>query len=366
MKRHLSEKSWNVIVIGCTVGILALIAIFTAVVDPFFHFHKPLGELQYPMQYERYQNDGITRHYEYNGMITGTSMTQNFKASEAEQLWGGTFIKASYSGASFYEIDQAVRRAFSYNADLKTVIRSLDVAFIAADPYHMEYEGYPEYLYDNIPFNDVNYLLNKEVFTKTLAVFNYTKAGNQTSDFDEYANWNQYHEFGRESVFRGLTIYDQQESMGGLAEKDKQQIIANVTMNVVATAEKYPETTFYVFFPPYSICYWGAMVRTGQMERALEEQETAIQTMIGTPNIKIFSFMDCFDIATDLNNYTDTLHYGEWINSEILQFMHAEEHLLTADNYEEYLQKIEKYYSSYDYDSLYAGKNQTPPSGLLD
>ena len=56
----MKEKAWNRIVIAGTVGILAVIAVITIIIDPFFHYHKPLESLEYPMLYERYQNDGTS------------------------------------------------------------------------------------------------------------------------------------------------------------------------------------------------------------------------------------------------------------------------------------------------------------------
>ena len=50
---------------------------------------------------------------------------------------------------------------------------------------------------------------------------------------------------------------------------------------------------------------------------------------------------------------SDYLHYGEWINSRILEQMKEEKHLLTKDNYQDYLQTIQTFYTSYDYASLH-------------
>lgn len=60
---------------------LAALAGITIYVDPLFHYHAPLGSLQYPLYDERYMNDGIVRHFDYDAIITGSSMTENFKTS---------------------------------------------------------------------------------------------------------------------------------------------------------------------------------------------------------------------------------------------------------------------------------------------
>ena len=74
---------------------LGLVASKTIHVDPFFHFHKPyISEYFYPLNNQRSQNNGIVKHFDYTGLITGTSMTENFKTSEAESLWGGQIYQS--------------------------------------------------------------------------------------------------------------------------------------------------------------------------------------------------------------------------------------------------------------------------------
>ena len=81
-------------------------------------------------------------------------------------------------------------------------------------------------------------------------------------------------------------------------------------------------------------------------------EQTAIEEILKHPNIKLFSFTDHFGLIGNLNNYKDTAHYGEWVNSWMLEWMHEGKHQLTKDNYQDYLDTIRSYYQSYDYESL--------------
>ena len=65
----MKSKKWNLLVIGTTMGILLILAGVTMFVDPFLHYHGGLSFLEYPLKDERYQNDGIARHYEYDSII---------------------------------------------------------------------------------------------------------------------------------------------------------------------------------------------------------------------------------------------------------------------------------------------------------
>ena len=40
-----------------------------------------------------------------------------------------------------------------------------------------------------------------------------------------------------------------------------------------------------------------------------------MELLLTAPNIQVYDFSYRIDIIENLDNYTDTLHYGEWINS---------------------------------------------------
>ena len=129
-------------------------------VDPYFHYHKPdIDKYFYILNNERSQNDGISKHFDYDALITGTSMTQNFKVSEVNEIFEVNAVKVSYSGGTYKEINDNLVRALGDNDELKLVIRGLDMGhfFDEASRMREDLGRYPTYLYDSNPFNDVNY-----------------------------------------------------------------------------------------------------------------------------------------------------------------------------------------------------------------
>lgn len=344
------EGKWIRLVLGGIGAILLFVAGITAWVDPFLHYHAPIDSLQYPLQDERYQNDGILRNYDYDAIITGTSMSQNFKTSEFDRLWGTFSVKVCYSGASFKEVDENVRRALTYQDDVKYVLRSLDSNRLNYDADQYEYEGYPTYLYDKNIFNDVYYLLNKEVIPKTIAVINYTRSGQLTPTRDEYGSWSRYKIFGKEEVFRTWSRFEEAKEEYCLSQEDYDRIRENIQKNVLQTALENEDVTFYLFFPPYSICYWDTLVRTKQLNAQLSAEQFAVELLLEADNIHIFAFSDHVEMISNFDNYTDALHYGEWINSDILNWIYEGEGELTKDNYLIYFKQLEKFYMEYDFD----------------
>ena len=349
MKQDCKERKstrWNCLVLGGTFGILFLIAIMTFFIDPYLHYRKPGGSLEYPLKEERYINDGIARNYEYEAMITGTSMAQNFKASQMEELWKVPVIKTAYSGATFHELNESIRRAISYNPDLKYVLCSFDGSRINHDANTDSYEGYPEYLYDKNPLNDVSYLLNKEIIPKSIAVINYTRAGNKTTDMDLYGSWSQYKVFGKEAVEAARVPKQAAAGAVSFTKEDEKRVTENITQNYLKTALENPQITFYFYLPPYSIYYWEDLEKTGQLEAQLSAEKLAVRLMIQAPNVHIYGYADRTEITENLDNYMDILHYGDWINEEIMKMIYHNEGELTKENYKEYFERVRNIYGN--------------------
>lgn len=95
------------------------------------------------------------------------------------------------------------------------------------------------------------------------------------------------------------------------------------------------------------------MHQEGKISWEVEAQEIAIEEMLTSDNIEVYSFCNDFEMVCNLSNYKDEVHYGEDINALILSDMKNEEYKLTSDNYEDYLKSIYDFYSTYDYDTIF-------------
>ena len=338
---------------------LGSVAAGTIRVDPYFHYHKPLTEeYSYRLNNQRYQNNGIVRHFDYSGLITGTSMTENFKASEAEALWGGTFVKVCYSGGTFKEINDNIEAALRSNPDLKTVIRGLFMSGFTQSKDLMKDspEMYPTYLYDDDLFNDVHYLFNRDVvFSRVYAMIK--AKGDQgfvpgITHFDRYSAWSRLFKYGKNAVTPdGISFQGAGEPVH-LSKRLKTRVKENVRQNVTSIAKKYPDVTFFCFLEPFSAVWWMYRLEEGTIYRQVEAERIAIKEILSCPNIRLFSFNCRFELTTDLNHYKDRAHYGEWINSRILHWMYDGENQLTKENYEDYLEEELRFYTTYDYNQL--------------
>lgn len=350
----MSKKKWSVLTLSILAAILLSIGIMVIIVDPFFHYHAPANGLKYPFDNQRYINDGIIKRFDYDAIITGTSMTENFKASEFDMLFNAKSVKIPFSGASYKEIDTTIQRAVTSNPDIKYVVRGLDYNDLLDDKDRMRTDAaYPSYLYDDNVFNDVSYIYNMDVLMATLKVIYNTFSGGETTTFDEYSSWDTNIPYGKDAVD---ALYKRPEKSGeteALSEDELIMLQENLEQNVIKTAIENPQITFYLFLTPYSIYYWDSLYQTGTLEKQLAIEKAAIEMLLKYDNIYLFSFHDEFSVICNLDNYMDTGHYGPHINSMILNAMANKEHLLTKDNYMDYFNSIYDFYTKYDYDSLF-------------
>ena len=333
---------------------LVAVCSVTFYVDPNFHFHKPFTDrFYYSLEEPRYTNDGIVKHFDYDALITGSSMTHNFLASDFDKLFGCSSIKVPFNAATFFETNNVLKNAFKRRS-LKYVIRSVDNDYLLRDKdYLLSQADYPEYMYNNNVFDDIKYLLNAKVVERSAKAILKKRQG--IDSFDEYCYFSDKFSFGKEFVLksRNGAKFAAPGSARHLSESDKKMISDNVRQNFVEEALKHPETQFYYFFPPYSIVHWAFVMEEGGIEAFIESEKIAIDLMLQCDNIHLFSFNTEFDMICDLGNYMDAVHYGAWINDKILRWMKDDVHRITKENAGAILSAERDFYSSFDYNSLF-------------
>ena len=216
-----------------------------------------------------------------------------------------------------------------------------------------QYEEYPDYLYDNDPFNDVSYLFNKAIlYHGVLPNIAMTLSGQPSTTMDEYSSWQRptgldqiLQSYDRNNVNKNVTTE--------FGQKERETVTRTITENVLAVVNKYPDTEFYIFYPPYSICYWDALNIKGTLHKQLLAEQCATELLLACPNVKLYNFFDQYDVVCDPGYYCDDGHYSAEINSRILTWMSEGTGLVTKDNYLQKLAVEKDFYSGYDYDSIY-------------
>ena len=349
----MNNKRFLTVFITCFILFLTVFASVTIYIDPLFHYHKPLEQYAYLLNNQRYQNDGITRQFEYDAIVSGTSMVEPFSISFVNQAFQVNAIKLCYSGGGYKEIDEAIKLALKRKPNVRKVIRGLDYYTLSEDKDYEKYDDLPTYLYNENPFDDVSYILNKEVFFfRSLRVIEYTKNGGVSTSFDRFSLSDD--PFGKEYA---LAAYNRPKKIKkkekSLSSEKKQIELENLKQNVSATIVENPDVEFYLFFCPYSILYWDKTYRNGQLKEHVEMERVAIEELLQYENAHLYSFATDTDFNSNLDNYRDTSHYNQYATAILSDYMASGKYELTKENYEEYLENLYNLYKNYDFDAIF-------------
>ncbi|NOR57730.1 MAG: hypothetical protein GQ474_04330 [Sulfurimonas sp.] len=339
MKRH-----WNRIVIIGVFTSLLIIFIVNLIIDPYQIFHQHQKGF---LNNERMQNAGLINSYldadnGYDAVIIGTSMTENFYASEVSEKMGwGKVLKLSASGASLFTQKTILLKALQ-TGRVKHVLWSLNARMFLepVDKLQKSDNGFDSllYLYDNSRVNDIKYLLNG---TTSMASFKMLTGmlNLPTQDLDLLYN---NHIISR-------YVYNKNQSVKSLKNLEKvyerrmrpplkTQITKNMKFialeeNFLNIVKEHPAVEFIVFSPPYSKV--SLSHRYEQKNAFLYQVVEHIQVL---PNIKIFAFDDC-EFNGNVYFYKDKVHYTETINSFMINEISKGNGQVSKDN-------IDRYYSN--------------------
>ncbi|MDD6202711.1 MAG: hypothetical protein PUB13_07195 [Lachnospiraceae bacterium] len=348
MKKY---KKW-LAVFGITVFVgLAAVAGLTIYVDPFFQYHKPLPSFPYLVDNQVSMNPGLAKNMDYDSVLLGSSMTVNFNTDWFMEEMGLTTQKLSYNGA--FPKDQANIMDIIFDSkqeNVKAVFLGIDELNYSADINQTKFP-IPEYLYDKNYANDVKYLFNKDVLLNY--IFRPAVDTKDKSDWNMiYKPWWQDEHYQKALV---LMYYEPAPE----AEKETPADVflpavkENLDVNICPYIGAHPETTFYIFYPPYSILYWNDVMREKELEAVLAKYDYMTRRLLQYDNVKLYFFQNQEDIICNLNNYADYTHYHGSICKYMVECFANGNRRVTEENLEEELDKLRQLATTYDYEAIY-------------
>lgn len=340
-----SFKRWCAATLVACIALTLACALTVYIVDPFEVYRKATTYVPY-IDYttQVYSNAGIVRNYEYDSAIVGTSMTENARPTLFDELYGGRFIKLCSSGGSSYNHAVLMEKAYETH-DMQRIVYGLDMYSFISSPTSVA-TPLPEYLYDDNIFNDVYYLLNRDVLLDRLKeVYEY----NQTTFFepgddmrDDIYEWGSQCTFAEPEVLQFID-FEQEPAPAKAYNYNEEQVIENLEKNLLPFITAHPETEFLIFYPPYSVMEWYGMLLNGNLDFVLYVKELCTEYLLGYENVKIYDFTTREEWVCNLNNYKDLSHYSPEISDAMAYAMAEEENL------------VDEIYDVYEYnDQIYA------------
>ena len=324
------------------------------IVDPFNVYRADDDPTKIIYQNPYYQNIGIAKNTKYDTLITGTSMTQNFRGWWFDEKFGCKAIRLSFDGGIVSDFDALIKTAVENNEKLKTVYFGLDNYLITADSKLNDIsERIPEYMLSDNPFLKVKYLLNKDViFDYMLTYFAYKNS--DSYDFYEMHAWDTMNPvFSKETVINNYKVPEQSKN---LEDESFMSDCEDFLDAVGKYAECNPQIQFVFFAPPYSILYWHTLIKEGKLDATMHSLKYVYGELLECKNVRIFYFQNDFEKITNLENYKDATHYRTDYNKYMLDCFVNGNMELTKKNYTAVLDEMKEFALSYDYETLFKEK----------
>jgi len=298
--------------------------------------------------YARYQNIGIAKNNPYETIITGTSLSENFKTSLSNKIFATKTIKIPMSGASAKEQNILVSKAISKNT--KRVI--WDIHYTAyhgsSDRMHKSYE-FPLFLYDDNKLNDLKFYGSFDAFKLSVKKILF-KGKYFTNNFDDLYNWytSDENKFGKENVKAYVKSFSKKIADSSYnKEYGYRYLKENFDKNILPIVASNPNVSFEFYFPPYTPYYFLGFYKTDMLDDIIMFKQYFIENSFKHKNMHIHDFSVDYSTLENLNNYKDTHHFSQAISDDILtKISHREfevdqsEYLeKNIENYQQYLEK---------------------------
>lgn len=331
---------------------LLLIAVFIVLADPFYHYHAPIKGEAY-MDNALYQTPGAAVNLEYDSVIVGSSMTENFRESWFKEM-GLNLQKLSYSGAEIADYEKIYETVFNSGNKIELVITDIN-GFQLMSAVDAVYHEYPEYLYDGITFSDVQYIYNNDVFWEAAGRVVEELFFDQLKKDDSYT-WENPDLF---SEVRARTDYDvfkerldnaiSEGNYNKISDEERMTIAKGNVDRLLENVRKHEDVTFVFYFPAYSKLYWEEVTDEDDLDIMLEIYGFAMRRLLECDNAVVFDFQDDFELVNDLRRYRDVSHHDPQGNRFVYECIrdtlnrsgeHMDEFRVSEENIQQHLKRI--------------------------
>lgn len=324
----MTGKRWCLTAAALLLALLAALVSLVVVVDPFEIYHRAwFYQPAYSSETQMYAGAGVARSYAYDSIIVGTSVTENCRPSVYAQALGGSFVKLCMNGGLARDHAKMMDIAFRTH-DVSRVVYGLDL-FAFSQYYTNQKAVTPDYLYDDSLLSDVSYWFNREVLLRYVPEA-IARAGTAPDDSarDSMYFWDPPQLPGRDGLFAMI------DWNAPAREADDDSALAlftqdNYAQNLQPYIKAHPETTFTVFFPPYSLLYWVQQAQEGMLEVRLAQRAQLAALLLAEPNVQLFDFAVRGEWTQSYDLYFDAIHYVSSVNDAMALALAADEGRVT-------------------------------------
>ncbi len=343
--------------------LLAAAGAFNYAIDPYQQYRIPTRhEPRFYAAFQRFENPGIARHYDFDRAIIGSSMTENLAGSEVDAAFeGGRTMNLSLSAMTAWDARQLLEVALR-RGTLRQVLYNLDFnAFSGA----VDRTGFPEplplYLYDEAIWNDYPYLLSAATLRKSAEIVAGRRVNRFSTDPDRPWYWAGAATFSARRAVEGLDPADINRRFRQ-PPRTLEGMRASFTANVLAVVRAHPRVEFVFVYPPYSALVWADFRQRAQLEITLAFKRELFEALAPLPNVRIFDFQAERPVVENLDLYSDIYHFSPEVGRAILAAVAAGANRVTRENLESGIRELRRLAEDTDPARVIASARTRPPS----
>ena len=349
----MNSKRMVIATFSLLLSALLIMGAINFAIDPLFQYHKPWFGLKANVIDERYQNAGIAKNFDFENVIIGNSMSENFLVSDVEGLFDGKTVKLTASGSNVLDWTYLLDILAEREKRPQNILFNLDTGFFDASSKETKHEM-PKFLYDNNYLNDVEYLFNFTLTRKYSYGAIKANINDTIPDYDTIFVWGFEKQIGKDVVIAGFE--DEKEKNVAYDTSDCFYTDENLRL-MCKYFEEMPETQFVFFCSPFSVLYWKEKHDYDMLGEYKAQFEKTFEFMSQYDNVTVYFWTDkeMLDVISDLDNYKDSTHYGMHISKEIILRMGNDigELPKNEEHWKPLLDEFFNYLESFDYDTIF-------------
>lgn len=348
-KKYTSKKYLIAFAISTIIALLG-IALAGYIIDPFFQF-RVNNNNRYILN-PRLVNGGLAKNYNYNTVLLGSSMVQNYNMSILRDNHPEMKpVKLSSGGMNISEMEYMY--SFINMEQTQNIIINIDVALF--NQFGIG-NRYPKYLYDDGILNKLKYLYGYETWIQYIpADIGMTLYFKTKKDIPlTYKLKTSIDDIGNNSIdmqYNADVVKAQYTS--GISVSP--QVLENIKPRIEATLdslltkleiEKNKDITYTFLFSSYSALYWYHAKKQSYYEPFMDFVYYFNKSVERYNNTRIAFFYDREEIL-DLNYYSDITHFGPVLSDSILQNVYNPKYELNSLNIDQRMSRVDSLVNSF-------------------
>lgn len=341
MENQISYRKWIISFFAIVISIMIVLSGIAYIVDPYFQFR--VRDNSYILC-ESFVGSGLIKNYDYDTLLLGSSMTQNFNMDLFREKLDAKPLHVGIGSIKLSEINELINLAYGTGKADRFYI-CVDLPSFTGD---FDENRIPSYLLKNDPLSKLRYLLSYEPWFSYIPVdicfLVLDKAGislpskfESVKSIDKLGNWTFDYSFGEEIV---LQNYKNEEF--AVSEVEVEGLYNRMTQCIdrYLAAFDFSKGEHKFFFPPYSSLFWCDAQDSGYFDYYLQAKKYFVERA-SEYGAEVYDFQ-CAEFTMALDNYKDTTHYSPEINDWMVDCFANNSYVVTGENMDEFQKSLKE------------------------